>query len=85
MDKPVDDNAARKELVKAEQMITETEAEIRGLSAAYAAVANPHDLIGSHRSIWSAPDEYREPFTEATKRLGELTAKRRALKSRVGS
>ena len=81
----MDDNAARKELIKAEQKIAEIEAEIRELSSAYAAVANPGDRLGAHRSIWSAPDKYREPFTEATKRLGELTAKRRALKSKIGS
>jgi|GEM_PF-2265765 len=77
-----DSAAARKELTQVEQKILETEKEIRGFSAAYAAAADPNDQIGSHRSIWSAPDLYREPFTEATRRLGELTARRRALKGK---
>jgi hypothetical protein len=81
MDKSMDDTAGGKELVSIEKKIAEAEREILDLSNAYAAVVGPTDLVGSHRSIWSAPEAYRDPFTEATKRLGELTAKRRALKS----
>ena len=83
MNKAPDENATRKELTQVEQKIAETEKKIGDFSKAYSLVVDPHDQLGSHRSIWSAPDHYRDPFTDATKQLGELTAKRRALQNKL--
>ena len=74
----------RKRLVQVEKEVAETEKGIRALKVAYEDVVNPQFKIGSHRSIWSAGPDYRDSFTDAVKKLGELTAERRALRRKLG-
>lgn len=74
----------RKRLIQVDKEVLEAEKAIRALKSAYEDVVNPQFKIGSHRSIWSAGADYREPFTDAVKRLGELTAERRALRRKLG-
>jgi hypothetical protein len=74
----------RKRLTQVEKDVAETEKAIRAFKAAYEDAVNPQFKIGSHRSIWSAGASHRDPFTDAVKRLGELTAERRTLRRKSG-
>jgi len=83
VEKADNEQAFRKELTQIEQSIDKAMKEIMACDRAYAAAREPSDQIGSHRSIWSAPEVFRAPFIDATRQLGELTGKRRALENKL--
>jgi hypothetical protein len=82
MAKASEANPIDQRLTKLDVEIAEAENEVRGFRDAYERLADPQDKIGFNRSIWNAPEGYRLPFTDAGKRLGQLTAERRILRTK---
>jgi hypothetical protein len=71
------------DLLKIDREITQTENAIRTVKEDYERTVNPQFATGNHRSIWTAPPEYFDPYIEAGKILGVLTARRRMLRMKM--
>lgn len=83
MDGSSEEYLAREEVIRLEREIAEAQKEVEDFVKAYEQIVGPTHQVGMNRSIWSAPDTFRDPFLDAVKRVSNLTPQLRNARGRL--